>query len=301
MELDPLLTAIALVAIAIGLGLVIYFELRFMRRRRASKIDARMIKDEAYNSMITARAVARVLDEQGKETTKAEQIIFQAENAYSRGEYARTKELAEEAKKELEVSKDRSPDDEVALELPQEGDEEGDEMEKKTLFEEEMNLPENYMQAKFMIKNVQHEMEIARERGMTSDEAEANLRDAVENFDRGEYTDALRYACRAERSLSINESRFIGTVRPSNEAPQPNKDLPDEVRGEQEKEYVVEEETDPTVGAFVCSQCGSALEEDDMYCAQCGTRVIREMKCPSCGSVVKGSDKFCRQCGNRIQ
>ena len=293
MELDPNLRAVILIAILVGLGLVIYFELRYMKRRRAPKIDAKLVKDEAYNSLVTTRAVARVLDEKGRDTSKAEQFLFQAENAYSRREYARTKELADEAKEALEVCGDRKePEggDELSIIADVESTEEdGETMENKTLFEKEKDLPENYMQSKFMIKNVKRELEMAKGSNMDISEAEHQLRLALENFDKGEYTEALRFACRADRSISQTDTQFIAGNPESVGYPE------DPVDG------FVNMDTAEKLETLICKECGSPLEQNDIFCSQCGTKVERERICSSCGEPLKENDVFCRKCGTRYQ
>jgi len=299
MEIDPTLRAIILVSIMVGLVLLIYFELRYMRKRRKPKVDAQLAKDEAYNSLVTSRAVARVLDGEGKDISRAEQLIFQAENAYSRGEYFRTKQLASEAKRELESSREIvEPEDEGELDkIISKGVDEkkGEAVEKKTLYEGEKNLPDNYLQAKFMIKNVEREVDRAKPGGTITREVEELLRTAVEHFDIGDYTEALRYACKAEKIFSITETQFIGAARDEKPA---QIEEPRVTAEETSQEEELDVETVTIAEIMVCSKCGSVLEKDDVFCNQCGARV--ERKCSYCGNILKEDDVFCRKCGTRV-
>jgi hypothetical protein len=297
MELDPNLRAIITILAAVGLGLVAYFELRYMKRRRASKIDAHIMKDEAYNSLVTTRAVARVVEQRGKDISKAEQLLFQAENAYSRREYSKTKEIAENAKGELEISKDKNEpsekDDDVELTTDHPDEEEGAFLEERTLFEKEKELPENYMQAKFMIGDIQRQLERAKGSGVVATEAENNLKIALEHFDQGGYTEALRYACRAEKCLYPGNDRFIGKTKPP--------DTLEEEIEEKKLEEPVEEQVEEEAAVLRCKECGSPLEEGDLFCARCGAKVEKEARCPHCGAVLKEGDRFCRYCGAKVQ
>ncbi len=49
-----------------------------------------------------------------------------------------------------------------------------------------------------------------------------------------------------------------------------------------------------------CSQCGSELNENAIYCEECGTRILREKKCPNCGFTTIPTVKFCMECGYRF-
>ena len=218
MEIDLALKVIILVGLLIGLSLLIYFELRYMRKRRKPKVDVQFVKDEAYNSIVSVKAVAKVLNERKRDVSIAEQLIFQAENAYSRGEYNNSKQLALDAKKELERSKVKEEEVEektldMKLSKGPEEDQGEKEMENKTLFEKEKRLPENYMQSKFMIKNVERELERAASAGKNTGNALEFLDGAKRHFDSGEYVEALKLACRADKCFDFTETKFIEGVR----------------------------------------------------------------------------------------
>lgn len=298
MELDPTLRAVILVAILIGLSLVIYFELRYMRRKRKPKIDMQLVKDEAYNQIVTIKAVTKVIEERGKDISKAEQLIFQAENAYSRGEYSRCKQLAQSAKKELEKAKTLEKEQvsgafEDILRKPPAQEEEG---EKKTLFEEEKKLPENYLQSKFIIKNVEKELDNAISAGRDTSEAEKLIERARRFFDQGDYSEALKYACRADKCFTYTETDFIkSTVSVKETGDEPEDAIEDMV-----EEALEERDLTEAIKEEVCIECGSPLEEEDKFCGQCGSEVIKVRSCLSCGNDLQENDRFCRKCGTPV-
>ncbi len=54
----------------------------------------------------------------------------------------------------------------------------------------------------------------------------------------------------------------------------------------------------PTTGV-TCSNCGTAVPEDQKFCGSCGTPVPQEVACPSCGTMT--SQAFCGSCGTKVR
>jgi predicted nucleic acid-binding Zn ribbon protein len=46
-----------------------------------------------------------------------------------------------------------------------------------------------------------------------------------------------------------------------------------------------------------CPNCGNAVPQNNKFCNECGTKIIKEKKCLRCGNVLSENDKFCGQCG----
>ncbi|NYT11580.1 MAG: zinc-ribbon domain-containing protein [Methanomassiliicoccales archaeon] len=306
MEIDTTLRVIILVGLLIGLSLLIYFELRYMRRRRNPKIDMQLVKDEAYNSIVTAKAVAKVLNERKRDISKAERLIFKAENAYSRGEYNNSKQLALEAKRELERSKVSEEETEEntfdkILSKRSDADQGEEEMENKTLFEEEKRLPENYLQSKFMIKNVERELERAVSAGKNAGNAMEFLEGARRHFDSGNYTEALKLACRADRCFTYTDTGFIDGMKVAKKDDAAGTEVTEENNEEATVEdSIIEESVMEAVKETICIECGSFVEEDDVFCGKCGSKVVKERKCPKCGALASEDDRFCRKCGTQL-
>jgi len=297
MDLDPTLRVALLVLLIGGLGLVLYVELRYMRKRNKSKIDVRMTKDEAYNGIVTTRAVARVLREKGTDTSEAELLLLKAEGAYGRRDYLICKEAVEEAKMSLERSKSRvtepSEPEESVPQIISDAEERGLEAEEKVrestpLFEEAKKLPENYLQSKFMISSVKSGLESLSSERETS-EAIGWLARAESSFKAGEYTDAFSQACKARKSLDTSPLRdkAAGAVEVIEMEPP-------------ETEEAEERIHEPIEMPLRCSECGAELLEGDMFCAQCGAPVRRRIMCPSCGAEAREGDRFCRHCGSPL-
>lgn len=50
-----------------------------------------------------------------------------------------------------------------------------------------------------------------------------------------------------------------------------------------------------------CPKCGQLLEDNQLFCSQCGTRVIVKKRCASCGAELEDDLNFCPLCGQKIQ
>ncbi len=52
-------------------------------------------------------------------------------------------------------------------------------------------------------------------------------------------------------------------------------------------------------GIKTCYKCSSVLEEDSLFCTNCGAQVAK--KCTSCGQVNDYLAKFCKKCGKQFK
>ena len=51
----------------------------------------------------------------------------------------------------------------------------------------------------------------------------------------------------------------------------------------------------------ICLKCGTVLEDDALFCSECGTKQEpMEKKCPNCGGVIIDGAKFCMNCGTPV-
>ncbi|MDH7508376.1 MAG: zinc ribbon domain-containing protein [Methanomassiliicoccales archaeon] len=262
--------------IAVGVtvfAIVVFFELRYMRSKRKDKIETVLIRDEAYNALITTSAVSKALKEKNKDTTDADRLIFEAERAYQRRDYLTCKELTDQAKEALRHAK--SKDFEVFEEIastpaPQE--------EPVVPFQEVKKLPVNYIESKFMIESARIGIETASQRGLDTTAARAYLESAQKCFASTEYTEALKYAYKAKRCA---DGQTVD--RPAS--------------AEKKDEEELKERSDE---AEKCLQCGALVRSEDNFCGKCGAKINRIPKCPSCSAEVDPSDKFCRRCGTKL-
>jgi len=188
----PLETLILLVVVAIA-AVVALLELRFLKGRKQVKMDAAIERDDAYNAVSTTKAVADSLRQNGRDTTEADILIYQAENAYDRREFLNAIELAGRARNALLTCKQK---DLISMPEPSPAKEESQEVPSNQV----RKLPANCLESKFMIDTV---------RGMVPDacdearaEATACIDRAQACYDSEDYNGALREAMRAKRLLT---------------------------------------------------------------------------------------------------
>jgi ribosomal protein L40E len=275
---------IMLAVLGIIMGIVIFLELRYFRSKRKSRLDVKILQDDAYNSIQTTKAVAEALKTRGRVSKEANLLIIEAEAAFQRGNHLYALESINKAKDLLKnVKQDADPVAAIVSKVVTKGGEEKCEVP----FQEARKMPKNYLESKFMICSVRN---ILAQSGSKEKNAvaEENLRQADERFQKEDYTEALKLALRAKRALdggadSIGpmESKPIAADAQVERLPPQPKSL----RGPSKS----------------CVRCGASLTEGDVYCRKCGLKVDRSPKCSRCGEKLAEDDIFCRKCGNQAK
>ena len=49
-----------------------------------------------------------------------------------------------------------------------------------------------------------------------------------------------------------------------------------------------------------CPHCGAELNDDNLFCTECGKELPKGVVCPHCGASVNEGDAFCTECGKRV-
>lgn len=272
-------------AALIALSVIAWLELRYIKGRRVDT-DVTVEQDHVYNSLATCKAVSDSLRAQGRDTTEADILLFQAEGAYRRGQYLDCEELSGRAKAALrnapqkemlsppsqptEVTQEGEPA-EVRIDppsaprtMPSEAAAPAEVPSLKT-----KKMPCNYLESKFVIETTRSMLDDAPEQ--QRDAARRMLDDADACFEEADYTDALRHAAKAKKLLECCEAA----------AP-----------------AVKECDAPPAKDSIVCAICGAAMSGDDAFCFACGTPAARA--CPNCSTALIEGDVFCRKCGARL-
>lgn len=264
-------TIILIVAVLI-VAAVAYLQLRYIRSKKEVKLEGVLDQDDAYNAVITTKAVATSLRAAGRDTTDADVLIYQAENAYERREFTNSIDLASRAKTALLNSKEK---DLLTLPVPPVSAEKEGEESKEVPAHAVTKLPANYLESKFVIDTVRSGLPDAPPEPKA--EAQRSLDLAQASFDGEDYAEALKQAMKAKRALGSGQ------------------------RMEKAKPVAVIRETPKPVAAVPvnCRNCGVDLGPADEFCHACGARQGART-CPSCSREASSDDMFCRKCGAKI-
>jgi hypothetical protein len=253
-EMRGLLLGIFLTVILV----IIYLQMRTIKDR-GKRIEAKVQRDDLYNSIMTVRAVSNSLRNQGRDVSGAESIVHRAEMAYQARNDARCRKLVCEARATLEKAKDAPV--EVIVPMTVAVKEKAGAEEFMTLNQESMKLPQNYLQAKFVMGMVEKELE-GCERSKV-DKVSGLLEEARDAFAAEDYDSSLRHS-----NCALKVLREDGPIAKVTNA--------------------------------VCLSCGKEVKDGEKYCRQCG-RSMTERNCPACGERADGDDLFCGKCGQRIE
>lgn len=260
-----------LIVLLIVLAVVVYFELRFMRSRNKDRIQILVDKDDAYNAIMTAKAIASSLKERGRDTKEAEQTIDRAEASYQRHSFIAARDMALRAKDllmnapVLEVAAPAKAAEAVPEEKPQE--------EHRTVHEVKKKLEPNLLESRFIVQACRGDLEAAERAGKDTTEAKEVLASAERCFEEKKYDDALREGLKARRLLCDDEPV---QARP--------------------KDAVIVKVPKPE---RKCQKCSAVVGQDDAFCRKCGEPIVIRRNCPHCRAEMEDGDLFCPKCGRR--
>ena len=309
-ELSPAEKYILIVALAVLMLFVVYFELKVLRRKSKESRRAALVKDEAFNAVLTTRSVIVALQRQGTNTDKAQRLVDEAKRALQREEYRTCKDICDQAKTELTnpgksdalkktralktaaSTEEAEPEKDALVRMADEIIATSDSRRTSELYAGtrlQSDHDGNYLSAKFEINTAKVNIQNACDRGEDASIAQKLLADAEKAFAAGSYTKAL--------SLAIKSRKSVNEVA-EDEAIKLKKDPESEDEGGQDAETPAEETSEESAGE--CESCGAALDEDDAFCHKCGTRVEFERECAGCGTTAKAEDTFCRKCGSKV-
>jgi hypothetical protein len=293
--MDDTEKAVLIAILAVIAGLVMYFELRFMRSKGFGKrlVENAAKKDRAFNALLTTKAVRNKLRSQNYNTMKADYIIQKAQEANESGDYdscidacARAREELMRCKQEGEMALASSgPTDEAMGTIVE--DESGPGHERKLKIpprpKEDPSLP-----ARFELRTAKDDLASFAGPVETRDAARALIDQAEKHLEAKDYAKALSCSYKAKKLLS---GEPVKDVRPG------------PVANVQPSSSTTKEPAEPSGQAepskLKCPNCGYEIDPGDVFCGQCGNPV-GERKCSSCGAKLKPSDKFCRKCGMKL-
>jgi len=275
-------TMAVMVLLLILLAIAVFFEVRFIRSRKSKGVDKVLIKDEAFNAVVCTKALANTLRQRGERSKEADLLLVDAEAAYSRGDYLPAKASADRAKEALRHAKKDEASavfDEAVI--PKADEEDAQAAVCEVPFAETKKLPKDLLESKFVISSVQDSLDQAKSPGKDTSVAEDHLAQAKDLLKRCQYTDALRFAMKAKRSLEGGDTK--------------DKAKAEEPAAEDRLEPADKPKTD------YCRNCNTLVDEGDTFCRRCGEKMIKVPHCPGCSVEVGSEDVFCRKCGTQLR
>ena len=296
---DEQLMLLAIVVVIAAI--TIYFELRMRKVGIGKKFaSSRIKKDQAYNALLTTRAVRNRLRRDRVDTAKADYMIQRAESAMDSGDSESCIDLCQRARDDLL----RSKRDGNVLAPPEEPEETEEEVPpetraaasiSRTVKAPAKSLDSLQMQAKFNLKAARDDLDTFSGDDGERQRASQFIEESQRHFDAGEHQKSLSDSFKARKILSGEPLEDkVGETRVP---------MPREEGAEREMvllEKPVEEDWEPSAQVTgTCKKCGAAYDADDVFCHYCGSP-LKEMKCPHCGADLKGMEKFCRKCGKRV-
>jgi hypothetical protein len=261
-------------------SVVAYFEIKYLKRKRVERAEAKAKVDDIYNQIITTRAVSNAIKGKGMNTKEADLAILEADTAFSRGNYTDAKASVERAKGLLRETKKDAPSAPTEVSTQQQIKEKLPEK-CEVPFQETKKLPTNYLESKFMIGSVKDQVDAVARSGGDTSIAKDFLLLAEDAFARQDYTEALKDALKVKKALEGGQI----TIKEDAKA--------------NEKSSIEKVPSAVVVHAHLskCAKCSTQLDPDDMFCPNCGAKVVRDIRCPRCANKVKVDDAYCRKCG----
>ena len=246
--LEDILTGI--VVLLIVLVVITFLELKYLRKamqkRRMRVATTSDLPDSAHNAILTSKAISRTLANSGAFTDGADAVIREAEAAYRSRDYRVVLELTDRAKGILQTEKARHASLGDLARLQRIGSSGSTDETTKELLQKE--YPPNYLQAKFTIALAEERIQVARQDGRATNDADGLLRSARDRFDAEDYAAALRLGVQSRKSA---DGEVLAS--PAVEAPV----------------------AAPTEAGLrkTCRKCGAELRGADAFCRKCGTPV----------------------------
>jgi len=265
---------IAVVLFAVAMGILAFFEIRFLRKRmkgRRKRLGKRddELADQAHNAVTTTKAILSAMDRQGVRSGDASSMLREADMALARHNYRVVIDLTSKTRDRLMSAKAAQATRGDLAKLEQVATV-GGSTDVTTKERIQKEFPPNLLQSKFSIELAGTAIETARTAGRGTDVATQLLDSAKARFDSQDYDGALRFARQSKRSADGEAIELPPAVAPAG---------PSMPAGDQS-----------------CPSCGASIRPDDVFCRKCGTRLGPGV-CASCGAELLADDGFCRKCG----
>ena len=301
----------ALLAILSVVLLILYLWNRSRLKRGRDLAEAeerRYAEDRAHNQIQLTSAAADRAQREGVDVSRVRELLREAEDRVKGRDFDRALGLARAAQQHLGLMREKSrpladmhpsPDgqtpgsSEVGSPLPPTRymaaaaralpEEPTNDVEEPVRPAPISKIPKNRLEAQFMLRLLEEEIEKARRTSPPKPEVDGAAevkRQAEAAFGKTDYTEALRLSLKGRRQLGARLETLPLTKSSIPQGPA--------ATGISEVE-----------GGEKCPTCGRPNGPEDRFCRGCGT-VLKGAKCPRCGATVTPQDQFCGSCGAPI-
>jgi Double zinc ribbon len=289
--------SVILVVVVVAIFLAVLRRLRARRDQILLELGTKpaLVQDRAFNRLAMARREAEMVGRTGSDTSRALELIAQAQGAFDTHQYPRSYELAQSAHEALVNARGRSGPASIPLTAAA-----GTPLRNPGAAPPSAQdappppppaaLPRNRAESQFQLRLLEQEVATARterpNQGGTLEAIQLQA-EAKTDFDRGNFTDAFRLALRARRSLGGKVESLAAPPRPAAAGAGPGS-----ANGPLDPAAAAEQ----VAAANRCPNCGYPTLPNDTFCRGCGTQRATST-CPACGTPRGPSDTFCGRCG----
>jgi hypothetical protein len=288
---------VILVVVVLAIFLVVVRRLRARRDQILVELGSKpaLVQDRAFNRLAMARREAEVLGRTGTDTSRALELIAQAQGAFDTHQFPRSYELAQSAHEALVNARGRVGPSLGALPratgTPYRAPPPSSPAASPSASPPPpAPLPRNRVESQFQLHLLEQEIATARSnrpnQGGTP-EAIHLQEQAQVAFGRGEFTDAFRLALKARRSIGGKVESLAPPPRAAGTATLP---------GAPPAPLDATASAEQVAAASRCPNCGYPTLPNDTFCRGCGTQRATST-CPACGNPRVPADTFCGRCG----
>ncbi|HEV2231495.1 MAG TPA: zinc ribbon domain-containing protein [Thermoplasmata archaeon] len=304
MAISGLAVELLLVVAVLTVGLLlfmVYFIRRAKERGRTLSGEIALARgqteDRAHNQIRLARAEATILKRDGADVAGPERLLGEADAAIARQDFHHALQLSKTAHDALVAMRQRSSGSAVPaaerlpgsfgprglVDLTALPTTDGPASSEGPGAGAPPAMPKNRLESHFQLELLSEELARAASEGRSDPAlAESNrlAAEAKASEGRGDFTEALRIALKARRTLggSIESLPLTRSVAPAPPSRTPSAGAAPPAR---------------------CARCGEALRASDAFCRACGAPRAAG-SCPRCSAPLEPADRFCATCGSPV-
>jgi hypothetical protein len=304
LEILAITIVVVLAVVGAGLGFLLARRLRQRKAQLLHELTDRpqLMQDRAFNRLGMARREAELLSRQGADTARARELIAQSQASYDTKRYDDAYRTAQMAHESLVDARrggrlpDLPPASAGSMAVPPILPATPASSSPSPPAPATPAIPRNRAESQFQLRLLDQELEArgkTRSRGPAATEAKELSVRSHAAFDRGDFTEAFRWALKGRRALG-------GTIEALPPSPGTRTEgaplAPSSAAGTVPADAATTAER--VAGGDHCAECGYPALPGDAFCRGCGTPRTPTV-CPQCGATRAPTDTFCGRCGHR--